>query len=155
MLSGKILGKALPRKNSDHEGLLVSLINYNGGPKPFGVFNMWLQNDSPKKAIYSNLRVEVSADAQSVIRKARDIIRSWNKEDNGNIFKKIELAESKIVELEDLTNPGFELILAKEELEELLLIKDSMIKQQSRIGWLQKGDRNSKFFHQTVQRRRA
>lgn len=84
-----------------------------------------------------------SADVQSVLRKtARNIIRSWNNEVNGNIFKKIELIESRIAEREDLSTPGSELIIAKEELDELLLIKDSMIKQQSRIGWLQKGDKN-------------
>lgn len=69
--------KPLPRKNSNHRGLLVSLSDFNWGPKSFRVFNVWIQNDSLKKAINSNLRVEDSADAQSVLRKVRDIIRSW------------------------------------------------------------------------------
>lgn len=120
-----------------------TLSDFSLGPKPFRVFNVWLQDNSLKAAINSNLRMDDSADVQSVLRKAAtNIIRSWNNEVNGNIFKKIELIESRIAEREDLSTPGSELIIAKEELDELLLIKDSMIKQQSRIGWLQKGDKN-------------
>lgn len=65
------------------------------------------------------------------------------------------MVESRIAELEDLNSHGPELNIAREDLDELLLIKDSMIKQQARIGWLQKDDRNSRFFHLAVQRRRA
>lgn len=49
-------------------------------------------------------------------------------EENGNIYRKIELAETKIAELEELSSPGQDLVVAREELEELISIRDSMIR---------------------------
>lgn len=89
------------------------------------------------------------------LKSVKNTIKSWNSEVNGNINKKIEVVDSRIAELEDLNTHNLELNIAKEELKELLLIKDSMLKQQARIGWLQKGDRNTRFFHQAVQRKWA
>lgn len=52
-------------------------------------------------------------------------------------------------------NTWRELDLAKNELEEMLLIRDNMWKQQPEVFWLKEGDRNTKNFHQALQRRRT
>ncbi|KAK1365257.1 hypothetical protein POM88_040818 [Heracleum sosnowskyi] len=43
--------KVLPRKNSDHRGILLRARQQNWGPKPFRVFNVWLRNPSLKKEL--------------------------------------------------------------------------------------------------------
>lgn len=68
--------KTLPRKNSDHKGILVSLSDFNWGPNPFGVFNIWLQEDSLKWTLFTKLSWNGMDDAQSLLRAAKNIIKT-------------------------------------------------------------------------------
>lgn len=87
-----------------------------------------MQNEGLRSAISSKLQGNSSTDAQVVLKSVKNTIKSWNSEVNGNINRKIEVIESRITELEDLDNHELELNIAKEELEELLSIKDSRLK---------------------------
>lgn len=149
--------QALPRKNSDHKPLLLYYLYSDWGPKPFRVFNTWLkeislQKDSKEFLSTSGLRQN---NIQQKLRSCKEVIRKWNKGVNGIIFRKIEEVESKLAILEENAGEENELIVTRMELEELNLKKDHMLLQQSRIQWLKEGDRNSQFFHQVIQKRRA
>ena len=60
-----------------------------------------------------------------------------------------------MADLEDKSVTGVDLDSCKLELEEQYLIRDCIIRQQAIISWLQEGDKNTKFFHQALQRRRS
>lgn len=95
---------------------------------------------------------EHSGQIQPLLKKIKDVIKRWNKGSNGNIFKRIEDAKRKLA---DLGADNDEVVVTKMQLEELNLTKDNMFKQKARVLWLMKGDRNAKFFHQAIQRRRS
>lgn len=92
--------KALRRKNSDHRGILVFLSETNEA-KTFWSFNVWLKEETVKKAFEENLIARNPLDVQLTLRTCKQIIKDWNKDWNVNIFKWIEKAELKIAYLED------------------------------------------------------
>lgn len=47
--------KATGRKKSDHNGLMMQLENLNWGPKPFRVFNCWLEENSLRDSLLKDL----------------------------------------------------------------------------------------------------
>lgn len=47
--------RALPRKNSDHRGVLLYQEEVDWGPKPFRVFNIWFKVESLIKVM--NLKI--------------------------------------------------------------------------------------------------
>lgn len=53
--------------------------------------------------------------------------------------------EERVVELEDSESSRRELDIAKLELEELQLTRDSMLRQQPRVQWLRNGEGNTRF----------
>ncbi len=89
-------------------------------------------------------------------------LRRWNREEVGNIFRRIEGLEEVISSLQsqEVQSGG----LSEGELGELrshLALHDSLLRQQeifwrqkSRVQWIQEGDRNTRFFHQSTVIRR-
>ncbi|KAK1400743.1 hypothetical protein POM88_000348 [Heracleum sosnowskyi] len=150
--------KVLPRKNSDHRGILLRARKQNWGPKPFRVFNVWLRNPSLKKEIekfFSEPASLSNLNFHQILRNVKHLIKAWNLSVNGNIFHKISELEEKVAKLEEDNGPINDLAILKMSLEELCLTRDSMLKQQARIDWLKEGDRNTKKIHQVIQKRRA
>lgn len=130
----------------------------NWGPKPFRIFNVWLQQDSLLKSLKDNLKLEEDGnivDMQNMLKKVKMQIIKWNKEINGSIFQKIERNEERLSLAEEENKVRDFLNNIKEKMEDLYLVRDKMLGQKAGIQWLKEGDRNAKFFHQVIQRRRA
>lgn len=90
--------KALPRKNSNHEKLLVFLSDFNWGPKPFKIYNVWFKEESLKQSLESFQSAGIHfPDVQSKLRKIKQLIKEWNINSFGNINKRIEDKKAKIV----------------------------------------------------------
>lgn len=94
-----------------------------------------------------------SVDAQELLKDIKLILMDWNLNSNENIFKKIKESEKNLELLEDGAGIPEEIPIASMELEELILIEDSILKQKARANWLKIGYKNSRFFHQAILRR--
>lgn len=150
--------KALPRKNSDHRGLLLSLDRDNWGPKPFKFFNAWLHDKTLLDKVYSiisSTNSQGSCSLQHLLKNIKEGAKIWNKESNDNIFIAIDKVEQNLEVLEDRCNNPEIVLAARDFLENLQLTKDKMLFQMAKVHWLKDGDRNSKFFHQAIQKRKA
>lgn len=148
--------KATIKRNSDHRGILLSDSGLNWGPRPFRIFNVWLKEHSLFPLIEKRINEgNWKGNVQAILKNIKEITREWNLGINENIHVRIENLESKIAELEDKELYDQDLDISKMELEELHLKKDSMLKQKARISWLKEEDRNTKFFHQAIQKRRS
>ncbi|WOH08730.1 hypothetical protein DCAR_0728177 [Daucus carota subsp. sativus] len=149
---------ATPRKNSDHRGILFLEEDVDWGPKPFRIFNIWLKDShllSMIKEEMEDTSRESRDDIHGIFKRIKAIVKKWNKEFNGNIFTKIKEEEDKLAREEESRNDELIVTAIKQKLEDLHLIKESMLKQQSRIKWLKDGDKNTKFFHQSLHKRRS
>lgn len=94
-------------------------------------------------------------DIHGIFKRIKAMVKKWNKQFNGNIFTKIKEEEDKLAREEESRNDELIVTAIKQKLEDLHLIKESMLKQQSRIKWLKDGDKNTKFFHQSLHKRRS
>jgi hypothetical protein len=88
-------------------------------------------------------------------------LRKWNKEVFGNIFEEKKKLEQ---EMEDIQQKGIQGIFSSNLTEREAKVKDDLIKrkrreetlwcQKSRIHWLKEGDKNTRFFHNSLIQRR-
>ncbi|KAK1380090.1 hypothetical protein POM88_026834 [Heracleum sosnowskyi] len=106
--------KVLPRKNSNHRGILLRARHQNWGPKPFRVFNVWLRNPSLNKEIedyFSESASLPNLHLQQKLRNVKHVIKTWNLSMNGNIFHRISELENKVAKLEEDNGPRNELAI--------------------------------------------
>lgn len=146
--------KATVKKNSDHRGIILTERNMNWRLKPFRIFNIWLKEESLLRLIEDMIKkVNSKSNVQVTLKNIKGFIKEWNLGTYDNINMKIEKLESKLADLEDKAGQGPDIDIFKMELDELFLVRDSMLKQQARISWLREVDRNTNFFHHSIQRR--
>ncbi|KAK1352859.1 hypothetical protein POM88_052697 [Heracleum sosnowskyi] len=152
---GEWVLKSLNRKTSDHKSLLLRLGHANWGPKPFKSFIGWLQEDSLKallKVFWDNNKVW-SGNLQSLLKKAKEIKKDWSKNFTSDSEKKVKWLEDFLEVEEQKENPISSIFPLRKDLENLYILRDDILRQKSRLKWSLKGDRNTRFFHQTIRRR--
>lgn len=92
-------------------------------------------------------------DIQVMLKKAKLIIKDWSKGFKSDSKRRMRWLEEHLDKEEQKTDPGPETSTLRKELEHLYDVKEELLKQKSRLIWSLKGDRNTSFFHQVVQRR--
>ncbi|KAK1379692.1 hypothetical protein POM88_026436 [Heracleum sosnowskyi] len=152
---GTFILQAMNRKSSDHKGLLLSCSSSNWGPKPFKAFNWWLAEPLLKPILkdFWNQNQSRGDNIQVIMKKLKMVIKEWSVSCLGEVDKKIKNLETKIDAEEQKPSPDVLLTAFKKELDHLLESKSATLRQKSRIQWSVKGDKNTKFFHQAVQKR--
>ncbi|XP_058733800.1 uncharacterized protein LOC131605468 [Vicia villosa] len=137
------------------------------GPKPFCFNNSWFKNEDFYSFVVQEWKkLEVRGRGDFVLyeklKRLKERLRVWNREVFGWIDLKVEEASEKINTLDKVIEVNFgggidkEVIdrsLATKDFWNYLNIKESMLRLKSRNLWLKEGDKNTKFFHNSLKER--
>ncbi|KAK1358404.1 hypothetical protein POM88_051660 [Heracleum sosnowskyi] len=121
----------MPNSNSLRQEIKV----VNWGPKPFKFFNVWLKNDKLQCRIKFRLSKEKEervVNIQKIMKSIKEEARSWNKEENGDVYKNIDSLELLISNAEDKFEDEKKITMWKMELENQKLIRDQLLAQKTK-----------------------
>ncbi|XP_057428997.1 uncharacterized protein LOC130722320 [Lotus japonicus] len=144
----------LPLPFSDHCALWLRLNVETRSPKPFKFLAAWSQHPEFQDLIKNNWRA--SSSWQGNITNCTETLMEWNKLVFGDIFrtKKRLLARMEGIQKKIVQNPNPFLMKLRKRLwtdyETILRSEELYWAQQAKINWLNLGDRNTKFFHQST-----
>ncbi|KAL5855027.1 hypothetical protein ACOSQ4_004829 [Xanthoceras sorbifolium] len=130
--------KHLPRINSDHCSLLITLASNHileRKNKPFRFEAMWLKHSMLNKLVsdsWNQDRVRVS----DKVGRLTEVLGKWNKEEFGCIFKKKRRIIARIQRVQNILSRCHKNHLAT--LEEKLIKEYNAIIEQEEIFWRQK-----------------
>ncbi|XP_057811497.1 uncharacterized protein LOC131025722 [Salvia miltiorrhiza] len=157
----------MPRFSSDHSPLILqcmerAIVNR----KPFKFLNMWLTHQDFREFVkvswHANINITCPLLKVMVkLKRLRSSLKGWNKEVFGHVDVDINQLQSDLERIQkNISTDGYSDTLfdaeveAQARLSTTLLRKDLLLKQKSRIRWLNDGDRNTSFFHNSIKARR-
>ncbi|GJW46513.1 transposon TX1, partial [Tanacetum coccineum] len=164
-LWGNLSVVALDRKLSDHYPIVLKDVDQDFGPKPFSVFNVWMDEPDSYQVVEDAWKKEVRSYQpncifQDRLKNVKASLRGWSKERFGGNKKKIESLRSEAIrwELEEEkrtldNNERLVWLEARKIWEDKENEYCNMLHQKTRIKWDAEGDKNYKFFHSFVKRR--
>ncbi|XP_058759232.1 uncharacterized protein LOC131632500 [Vicia villosa] len=155
------------RDISDHVPINLNCGDVDWGPKPFRFNNAWINHKDFKEFIcneWAKLKIDGRGDfiLFEKLKLLKANIRIWNQEVFGWIDLKVSEEATKINVLDNLMLENFDgdidsLVKARKEATSEfwnnLILKESMLRLKSRQLWLQDGDKNTRFFHNSIKER--
>ncbi|KAK1398769.1 hypothetical protein POM88_008632 [Heracleum sosnowskyi] len=126
------------------------------GSVPFKVFNSWLRDEELCKVIELQICNDVQGgglDVLSILRRARTKIKEWSKTECNKIDVRIKEVERSLDAADTSDTQQVNSDVIRELLGELYEQKVDMLRQKARVSWQINGDRNTKFYHQCIQKR--
>lgn len=152
---GSWIVKSLSRKHSDHKPILLYLLGKSISPKPFKIFNCFLTDSLLEEVKQLSATSEGWSDKNLhlVLKEIKGLVKKSSANAKSKLDLEIASLEDKVDNMDDISHDGKDLQGIRERLVFLYNTRDSMLKQKSRVPWLQKGDGNNKFFHQTIHKR--
>ncbi|CAJ2644149.1 unnamed protein product [Trifolium pratense] len=161
-VSGQWVGE---RDISDHCPVWLLCSNLNWGPKPFKFNNCWLEHAEFNRFV-EDLWVKMPSKGKKAfvlkekLKSLKEALKGWNKEVFGVLDMNIESTVKELNEVEGLMASD-ELVSdivdrggLQKRFWEQLHYKESLLKQKSKMKWIQDGDANSRFFHASLKGRR-
>ncbi|XP_010513742.1 PREDICTED: uncharacterized protein LOC104789794 [Camelina sativa] len=155
----RVQGEYMERIGSDHRALLLRLANDNVSRSGRFIFNKrWISKPDFAAVVQSGWNKGVTTGQTSVmsrIAECRRTISGWKRSQNLNSKVRIQQVREQLDAEGTKIHPNFQLMRdLRWELAENYRAEELYWKERSREQWLQGGDRNTKFFHGSVQRRR-
>ncbi|KAL2237400.1 UNVERIFIED_CONTAM: hypothetical protein Sindi_0931700 [Sesamum indicum] len=156
----------LPRRLSDHHPLLINAANVEDKkPSSFRFQNMWLKHHTFLDTIKQSWCLPTEGygmyKLQQKIYRIKVLLKLWNKDTFGNVFTTVEQAKQNATEAEkrfDMDPSEANLIDLKRSnaaLVHALILESEYWKQKSNCKWLEAGERNTKYFHSLVKKKRV
>ncbi|KAJ0455942.1 putative endonuclease/exonuclease/phosphatase [Helianthus annuus] len=159
--------RAINRDFSDHSPLVFSVKDSNFGPKPFRMFDSWLDRPGCSDVVHSVLGGWINSGVADInllnkLKRLRWCLRDWFKsysakelEDESRLRKEKEELEVQM-EIKELDDSDLWIWTeCKKAIEEIEHLKARDLRQKSRVKWASLGDENSSFFHNVVNGRKA
>ncbi|XP_027171438.1 uncharacterized protein LOC113771005 [Coffea eugenioides] len=156
----------LARHPSDHAPVLISLTSrMDNKPRAFRFLNLGTSHPGLLDVVKEAWQVECPGSPLralcSKLLRTRQAIQEWNKGVFGNVFEAVRRAEALVLAVESCTESDgsveaqVELNKAQAEQRHALLNEEKFWGQKAKVKWLRYGDRNSRYFHATVQQRKV
>ncbi|MCH91947.1 LINE-1 reverse transcriptase like, partial [Trifolium medium] len=161
-ISGQWIGN---RDISDHCPISLICSNTDWGPKPFKFNNCWIDHPDFRNYVslyWRNLKVtgKKAFIIKEKLKQLKEGLKIWNREVFGLIDLNIENTVTELNALEDVIASGgtvsnvCNLKEINQKFWNQINRKESLLKQKSRVKWVQEGDSNSRFFHANIKGRR-
>ncbi|KAK1326501.1 hypothetical protein QJS10_CPA01g01152 [Acorus calamus] len=157
----------LPRHCSDHAPLLLQTeIAPPTGRRPFRFERVWLEypdlHDEIEKAWIGNLRSSPMGGLQRKLWTLQERLRGWNRRRVGDLPQRVQQAQNTLDKLmieEQRSNSDFDYCVQLRQATNHLTALERQLEifwaQRARQAWVREGDRNTRYFHQKVLRRRS
>ena len=157
----------LQRDLSDHCPIILQTNMVDWGPKPFRVFDWWLQQKQYQKLVRDTWSNDQQGGWGSIalknkLKNLKAVLKQWSKGEGTVDANKISSIQKKLNEMEDLASNR---ILSDQEIQIRNSLQqdlwnasnalESLLRQKSRVSWLKEGDCNSGYFHRIINYRRA
>ena len=154
----KWIVKKWNRRSSDHCPISIFLQPQDWGPKPFRGFNVWLKNADLVQLMTNEVSALVVKDELSwfgILRGVKAKAKEWSSSSFNELNSNILQLEHSIKNIYEGEVPRNNLEDFRSRLMQLYRIRSEILRQKSRIQWDLEGDSNTRFFHQSIQKRRA
>ncbi|XP_071700174.1 uncharacterized protein [Rutidosis leptorrhynchoides] len=162
---GDISVITLDRRTSDHCPLILRDKNNDFGPKPFRMFDIWLECEEVEKIIVDSWNKQNTCSRpdcvyRNKLKNVKTALREWSKLRYGDMDVEIDTWKQKVEELECKADSGSlteteraDWINARIKWLQKDKEKGAMLKQKARLKWMAEGDDNTAFFHSTIKRK--
>ncbi|XP_042443883.1 uncharacterized protein LOC122028980 [Zingiber officinale] len=155
----------LSRAASDHCPLLVEFPGFQKPRASFRFQRMWVRHRDFMQTVRLNWCLPSVAQGlqrlQMKLRRLKEHLKWWNMEVFGNIHDRVLQAEESMAAAEHAydRDPTEQSRTHRSECQahlfRVLDMEEDFWKQRAAIRWMGEGERNTKFFHSTVQKKRA
>ncbi|GKF22123.1 hypothetical protein Tco_0074445 [Tanacetum coccineum] len=158
----------LDRHLSDHRPILLREVTIDYGPTPFRFFHSWLYMEGFKDMVKMEWTSMKIPNANSLVKfklklqQLEKAIRTWNQNRNKGINVEIIKVKTKLGEIDKILDHGhgssevlkcrLELMKVFDEKKKLENIDNA---QKAKVKWSIEGDKNSKFFHGIINKKRS
>lgn len=135
------------------------------GPNPFKFYNAWVAEDDFNDIVKNAWMTQVQGTKMlQVVKKLKLVkvaLRNWSKQKFGD-FHQTNVTRNHLEGIQSSldTNACDDSLCrmdkdTRDEFKKIIAMEESMLKQKSRIKWLNLGDQNNRFFHKSLLFRRA
>ncbi|KAG6467116.1 hypothetical protein ZIOFF_075057 [Zingiber officinale] len=155
----------LSRAASDHCPLLVEFPGFQKPRASFRFQRMWVRHRDFMQTVRLNWCLPSMAQGlqrlQMKLRRLKEHLKWWNMEVFGNIHDRVLQAEESMAAAEQAydRDPTEQSRTHRSECQARLFrvldMEEDFWKQRAAIRWMGEGERNTKFFHSTVQKKRT
>ncbi|KAL2248287.1 UNVERIFIED_CONTAM: hypothetical protein Sindi_2681000 [Sesamum indicum] len=155
----------LPRRLSDHHPLLITATRTEDKvPSSFRFQHMWIMHHNFQDMVKQSWGAPIHGYGmyrlQQKLYRLKDHLKQWNKDKFGNIFSLVDQAKAAANEAEkqfDRLPSEANLINLNRQnaaLIHALNLESEFWRQKNNCKWLEAGERNTKFFHASVKKKR-
>ncbi|XP_071741412.1 uncharacterized protein [Rutidosis leptorrhynchoides] len=162
---GDISVTSLDRRTSDHCPIILKDMNEDFGPKPFKIFDLWLECIDVELVIVDAWNKEIKGSRcdcvfRNKMKNVKEALREWSKHQYSNLDVELDTWKKTVENLEIKAEQN---TLTDTELEEWLNArvkwlskekeKAEMLRQKARLNCIAEGDDNTSSFHSTIRRK--
>ncbi|KAL0450913.1 UNVERIFIED_CONTAM: hypothetical protein Slati_1647700 [Sesamum latifolium] len=156
----------LPRSSSDHSPLLIQVrTSILKGPSSFRFQNMWFRHSDFMDVVKESWSFPTTSSGMGnlgvKLKRLKHRLKDWNKNVFGDIFANLTVAEEAVVQAEkryDSTPTEANLLEMNRctaQLQHALSIEEDYWRQKATCRWVLEGERNTRFFHSMVRKKRS